>query len=209
MVKGMSRKNSMLKPSQLQPLTLLEIIYEEKPHRQLYFLKEARNYFLSYKAQNNVIISGIILFITEVLNHSIKEEEANPQLFDFIEKIIIKLESIEENIAFLPIWFLIRLSSFLGITPLNNYTSETITFNMEEGKFQESFPERNVYITGENVEILSLLIKAFSASDYFVPNIQISDKSVIIDILLQYYHQHLPGFSEIHTHKILKEILYY
>jgi len=207
MIKGINKKNPSLKPSQLLPLSLLEIVYEEKPHNRIFFLKEARNYFLSYKVQNHMIKAGITLFMAEILNHSIKEEEANILLYDFLEKTIIRLETQEENVAFYPIWFLIRLSSFLGITPLDNYSSETITFNMEEGKFQENVPERNTYVAGENVKTLSLLIKAFSSSDYFIPNIHIKDKTAIIDILIRYYHQHLPGFGEIHTHKILKEVL--
>src|SRR4051812_33656990 len=86
LVNGVRSKKAKIKSGLLQPLSLLDMVVYHKDRGGLQRIKELRQatggQFSTIPF--DVVKSSVVIFINEVLYKSVKEEEANPQLFDFI-----------------------------------------------------------------------------------------------------------------------------
>jgi len=205
MVKGLHKKSSVLRPSHLQPLGLLDIVYEEKPRQSLQYIREASFYHPVFDLSADHLKTGIAIFITEVLYRAIREEESNPALYSFIESTVILLDSLMDHPGMFPIWFLIRLSGYLGFLPLNNYSAEYCYFDFETGRFQQYPPPHLNYLDQDQSEALSNHLKLYAKGEYTPVETKIL-KTQMIDALLAYYNYHLPGFGQIKSHHVLHDV---
>ncbi len=73
----------------------------------------------------DVLKSSMALFLNEVLYKSIREEEANAQLFDFLFHSIQWLDVHEPANSDFHLLFLLQLSKYLGFFPTDNYSRNT------------------------------------------------------------------------------------
>jgi DNA repair protein RecO (recombination protein O) len=77
----------------------------------------------------------IAQFIAEVALKTIREEEANPIVYNFLRETILNLSSSSQNLNGIHIKFLIDFASFSGFGMHNNYCKGTPFFNLPEGMF--------------------------------------------------------------------------
>lgn len=205
LVKGLHKKTSVLRPSHLQPLGLLDLVYEEKPRQSLHYIREARFYHPMFELPADHLKTGIALFMTEVLYRSIREEESNPALYSFIESTVITLDGMEQHPGMFPLWFLIRLSGYLGFLPLNNFSADAAFFDFETGRFLVHPPMHKNFLDIKQSEALSCLLTQYANNGYTAAEINLT-KSQMIDALLAYYQFHLPGIGQIKSHSILHDV---
>ena len=81
-------KNSKSKVSKsvyFQPLSQLQIIERYKVGQSLQFFKEIKSGYIYKSLHTNIYKSAIVLFLSEVLNTALKEEEQNEGLYEFLE----------------------------------------------------------------------------------------------------------------------------
>src|SRR5574343_60447 len=86
-----STKKSSQRVAYFQPLTLLEIEATHKNKGTLEHFKEVK---LAHPYQTiplDIIKSTIVIFLSEILHHSILEEEKNEALFEFLETALLWL----------------------------------------------------------------------------------------------------------------------
>ena len=207
MIKGFHKKSCPVRPSYLIPLSLLDLVFEDKSRQELFFLKEARPSACVLTISDSILKSSIALFMAEVLQKSIREEEANPVLFSFTENSILLLAATPSGLGLFPVWFMIRLSEFLGFFPLNNYSPSNVYFDPNAGCFSGFRQDSPFNLSDKESELFSALISHFGHSVY-QPHISPVANLRWIDILLHYYQIHLPGFGEIKSHRILSEVLH-
>src|SRR5436190_3456251 len=84
LVNSVRKKNSKIKTAALQPLALIDLVVYHKERSGLQRLADAKNNPALKSIPFDVRKSSIVLFMNEVLFKSVKEEEANQPLFDFI-----------------------------------------------------------------------------------------------------------------------------
>ena len=203
-LKGVRKKKSKIKSNLLQPLTLVEMEVYHKENSEINFIKEIRNTYHFKSLPFEIYKSSIALFITEILYKSIREEEPNKNLFDFIFNSVKFLDSTEEEISNFHLLFAIQLTKYLGIFPNGKYSETNKYFDLQEGNFQEILPKHFNYIdknTSKYFYELSLL-------NYEKMNsINISNKirKELLEKIILYYQIHLPGIKEINSNQILSE----
>ena len=117
-IASLSRKSkSGLKNSLLQPLNQIEAVYYSKAKGDLKRLKEVRmayNYSaIPFEAEKTCV--GI--FIAEVLQHLLQEEEPHPELFDYLQNGLRLLDASEKSIANFHLAFIMQISAMLGFAP--------------------------------------------------------------------------------------------
>lgn len=122
MVQGIrSKRGRGNKAALLQPMFLVEFEGVEQPHAQMHRIREMRSLRPLMSVPFDVRKSTISMFMAEVLYRLIREVEANEPLFDFLCEAVLKLDAMREGIANYHLWFLVRLSAYLGFYPGNEY----------------------------------------------------------------------------------------
>ena len=114
-------------PSFFLPLTILELDMYYKAGREIQRIKEINCNFHFQSIPFQINKSAIALFISEVLYKTIKEEEANQKLFDFLVNAIKLLDMKEAGIQYFHISFLIQLLKYIGLYPFKPDSHELIS----------------------------------------------------------------------------------
>src|SRR5690606_20320360 len=113
-------KKSTKKSAYFQPLNMLEIEANHKNKNTLEYLSSIKP--IVYKTINQELIkSSMILFLSEVLNASLREEYKNEDFFVFLETALLWLDENEISNNF-HLVFLIEMTKFLGFYP--NFSSQ-------------------------------------------------------------------------------------
>ncbi|MCB0444822.1 MAG: DNA repair protein RecO, partial [Gelidibacter sp.] len=79
-----STKNTS-KVAYYQPLSQLQIEETYNANQSLQYIKEVKLNVTYQSLHTNVLKSAIVMFLSEVLSSVLKEEEANPLLYDYLE----------------------------------------------------------------------------------------------------------------------------
>jgi len=205
LINSVRKKNPKVKPTTLQPLALIDLVVYHKERSGLQRLAEARNNPALKSIPFDVRKSSLILFMGEVLFKSVKEQEANPQLFDFIFNSVHLLDLQENFCSDFHLVFLVQLARHLGFYPHENFSEADFIFDLQDGKFQSEIPAHPFYIDLPLSEYFYRLLKASLNSSEEI-KISVQHRRQLIDQLLEYYKLHISGFGNIKSHKVLEEV---
>ena len=195
------QKKGKITPAFFLPLTQLEITANYNLNRTLYFINEAKINHAYYSISSNIVKQSIAIFLSEVLSNALREEEENEKLFSYIETALIWLDT-HEKISNFHLLFLMNLTKFLGFYPEKN--QDLLYFDLEEGKFTNKTNSNN-YITGEKLRSFKLLL----GTNFDVLNELNFNKLIrqdLLEILIQYFELHLPGFRKPKSLEVLKTV---
>lgn len=182
-----------------QPLTLLEIEAVHKNKGTLEHFREIKLATAYQTINTDVVKSTIILFVSEVLHHSIKEEERNEDLFAFLETALHWLDHHDE-VANFHLILLLETSKFLGFYP--DVSTGNRFFEMTEGIFTE---DHGISCLSEaETHLLQRLLKHKFGSDQKV--FSANERQILLKILLDYYSVHLDGFRKPKSLEVLREV---
>ena len=194
-----SHKKTNHKIGYFQPLTLLDIEAVHKNKGTLENFKEVRLSSAYYSIPNSIIKGTIAMFLSEVLHHSIHEEEKNEPLFNYLETAFIWFDQHDEVSDFHLI-LLLHVTKFLGFYPSTDYQNGDY-FEMVEGTFSEYHA-----ITCLSVAETDALKKLMTLKLGEESTFNGSQRSSLLTILLDYYSFHLDGFRRPKSLEVLKEV---
>lgn len=191
-------KKSNQKIAYFQPFSILEIEANHKNKGTLEHFKEIK---LAHSFQTipiDVVKSSMMLFLSEMLHHSIKEEEKNDNLFTFLETALLWLDNHEEITNFHLI-FLLQMTKFFGFFPTN---SSGNYFEMVDGVFAEY--QGTSCLNFQETELLKKLleVKFETTKKLFLA----SERQTLLKIIIDYYSIHLDGFKKPKSLDVLKEV---
>jgi DNA repair protein RecO (recombination protein O) len=194
-----SKKNSQ-KTIYFRPLTILEIEASHKNKGTLEYFKEVRMAHSYYTLNSSMVKTGMAMFISEMLHNSIKEEEQNESLYNFLETALLWLDSHDEIVNFHLI-LLLELTKFLGFYP-NDALKGYDFFEMTEGIFIQ-YPTASCLTAHETTLLLRLMPLKFDNS---TKAFHVTERQVLLKILLDYYAFHLDGFRRPRSLEVLREV---
>ncbi len=112
-----SRSAKQAKQGLLQPLTMLEMVYDHRADRDIHRLEEFRVSAPLKTLTIDPIKSSLALFQAEVLIRVLREEEADSELFHYVRQGILELDAAQSGLADLPLHWVVGLSVRLGWLP--------------------------------------------------------------------------------------------
>jgi len=195
-------KKGKIKAAIFQPLSVLEIVARHKNKGNLEYIKEAKTAVINYSIQSDVYKTSMAIFLCEVIQNAIQEEEQNKNLFEFLEKSITWLENHKE-IANFHLFFLVSFTKYLGIfTHLGE--EKYPFFNLQQGHF-ENHENDNYSVSGKNTELLKRLI-SLEIED--LPTLKLNRKirQDFLVFILSYYQIQLQGFSKPKSLEVLNQL---
>lgn len=205
LIKGVYRHKAQVKPGFFQPLTLLQMEMSISAKRELQRIKEISPSPILTNLYSNVNKQAIVYFIAEVLYKTVKEEEPNPALFEFLDHSIQYLDVSETNVANFHLVFLAQLSRFLGFFPLDNYSETDILFDTLNGSF---VPEimTNEFTFGKRISARFHELINLNFENAGSISLNRTERVELLEILLELYRLHLHGHLNIQSLQVLKEL---
>ena len=195
-----SGKKSNQKIAYFQPLTILEIEASHKNKGTLEHFKEIRLATAYHSINTNIFKSTIVIFLSEMLHHSIREEEKNDHLFSFLETALLWLDHHDETANFHLI-LLLEVTKFLGFYP-DVSDIDLKFFEMTEGQFS-AFHGISCLSEHETFLFKKLIDLKFDSDQKIFAGIE---RQILLKILLDYYTFHLDGFKKPKSLAVLKEV---
>jgi DNA repair protein RecO (recombination protein O) len=195
-----SSRKSNQKIAYFQPLTILEIEAIHKNKGTLENFKEIKIATPFQSIYADIYKSTIVLFISEILHHSIHEEEKNEALFTFLETALNWLDT-HNDIANFHLILLLEITKYFGFYP-DISQLENPFFEIREGVF---IPFQAVNSLSEHESsLLKKLIELRFESDK--KTFHSSERQIILKILIEYYGFHLEGFKKPKSLEVLREV---
>lgn len=203
MVKNtLSSKKGKLKSAYFQPLSMLQIELDYKDNRDLQYFKNI-GLLHAFQSLHTVIIkSTVAMFLAELLNMTLREEEANPSLFSYIETTLLWFDTIEHCSTFHH-KFLLGLTKYIGFSP-DISAANLPYFNLEEGKYQTTNNGAHC-ISGEKLILFNTLLGTNFDTLVDKP-MNSTQKQELLKMILLYFKLHLQGFKSPKSLAILNQV---
>ncbi|MGB7394400.1 MAG: DNA repair protein RecO [Pricia sp.] len=203
MLKGvLASKKGKLKSAYFQPLTQLELTANHRNKGTLESIREVRVSYSYQTVHNDMAKNAMTLFLAEMLGHSIREEEPNPALFEYLEAALQWLDTHTE-IANFHCHFLIGLTKYLGFYPDVSDMSAS-SFDLMEGEFTDT-PSVHPVLTGENLDHFKSFLGMHFDGIHTIRMNQ-TDRRELLQRLVMYYELHLQGFRRPKSLAVLNEV---
>ena len=205
LMQGVRKNKSLGKINLFQPLYILDFEVFYKPGRDLHRIIEVTNRSPYNSIPYNVYKSSIVLFLAEILYRSLKTEESNFVLFEFITSSLQILDQLSSGYSNFHLLFLLKLAQFLGFSPNQTDSGNKSYFDLKEGIFRRSIPDHPFYMLPKYSTILvELLDLDFNTMvSYYIDH---NDRNIMIEHMLDYYQLHEQNFTPVKSFKILKEV---
>ena len=195
-----SSKKSAQKTAYFRPLTILELEASHKNKGTLEYFKEAAPAHPYFTINTDMVKTSIAIFVAEMLHNCIKEEEKNPMLYSFLETALLWLDSHDEAANF-HLVLLLEITKFLGFYPDAAKQSDPF-FEMTEGIF---VPYQSITCLSEaETKLLKRLLPL--RLDNNTKMFHVTERQILLKILLDYYAFHLDGFRRPKSAEVLKEV---
>lgn len=207
MVKGVRSKRAPGKISLFQPLFLVEMEIYHKSRRDIQTLKEIRNYKPFNSIPYDIRKSTIALFLAELLSKSLKEEEANPKLFDFLVNAIQWFDLMEEGIHNFHLCFLAELTKYLGFYPDSSNGEHTTYLDLQNGVFVEAKPLHSNHLSGDRSTNFHQLLKS-TLQNFIDPGWSKASRINLLDDLIEYYRLQIDSLGPVKSIQVLKEVFH-
>ncbi len=195
-----SAKKSNQKIAYFQPLSLLEIEASHKNKGTLEHFKEIKLAHAYQTIANDIVKSTIVMFLSEIIHHSIREEEKNEALFDFLESALLWLDAHDEMANFHLI-LMLEMSKFLGFYP-DISGADYPFFDAKEGMFSQ-FQGIDCLSEHETFLFKKLIALKFDSDQKVFSG---TERQILLQVLLHYYTVHLEGFKKPKSLEVLKEV---
>ncbi|MBL7137294.1 MAG: DNA repair protein RecO [Bacteroidales bacterium] len=206
LLKGIRSQKAKTKPALFQSLSLLDMVVYHKEKSSLHPVKEVRLAAPTHSISSDIRKSSIALFLAELIYRTIREEEANTALFEFLWNGFILLDAVEEPFSNFHLLFAIKLSRYLGFKPQGNRSEYNRFFHLREGSFHPLYSSPDACLDEQESAWFFQLIKT-DLDQLSQLSFPAKVRSNLLDKILLYYRFHLPGFKEIRSHEILHTVL--
>ena len=199
-VRGVRSSKSKNKAAIWHPGNILDFVLYFQSGKNLKSIKEFKLNFIYQRIHGDMYRSALLMFLTEVLNAILKEEDdlEDTEIYEFIENQYFRLDEEKLPDPNFHLQFMLQLSQYLGIYPKDNYSPEKPNFNYAEGVFsdQNGTQVLNAQISAN----LNKLMKGEKAE------FTTSDRSELIEALLSYFRNQLGAFAAIKSHVVLHQV---
>jgi len=197
-----STKKKIFNSAYFQPLSQIQVVFNYTKNRNLYHIKEVSSNKLYSTLHTHIYKSTVVIFLSEILNSCIIEEEGNIAMYSYLETSLVWFDTISTATSF-HLLFLLKLTKYLGFYPDKRNINFNY-FNLEEGCFQAENAGK-LSISGENLILLKQLLgTTFDA----LPTIKINakERQSFLRVILRYFELHLANFNTPKSLKVLNQV---
>ena len=198
-------KKSSLRSVFFQPLSVLEYESDFRPKQNLQRMKDVRLLYMFSSLPYNPYKASIALFLAEFLYFTLREELQNVPLFAYLSHSVRWLDGCKKTPANFHLVFLMRFSRFLGLYPNLEGYHEGDFFDLRAATFTSSQPLHSDFVCPEEASRLGKLMR-MNYETMHLFEMSRAERNLCVEIILAYYRLHLPGFPELKSLDVLREL---
>jgi DNA repair protein RecO (recombination protein O) len=186
-------------------MSLIELVAYNKEGRDLHRPKEIKPFHIYQKLPFDIVRSSVGMFITEVAQKILREDEENPAIFNFLLSIYLYLDESTVPVSNVHLYFLAHFTKYLGFVPDGEYSDATPYFDLQAGTFQPYDAAK----TTLNQQLSAQLDQLLQSDLQTVHQLDIgrAERHLLLSKLLIYYQTHLENLPSISAHLILRDVL--
>lgn len=190
------------KYSYFQPLSILEIVYNEKPGSTLHSIQESRAIVFLQHVQTEAIHLSLGLTIIEIFTNCVQLDEGDDAIYDLLKSVILELDKNTDKLIPVFLFFLAKFTVVMGFAPSWNVQDEKqpIYWDIVSGVMQNG---------DKGHTRICQLVHTFLNTDvvhcrdiFFTQE----EKRAYITTLFQYYYYHIQGFKYPKTLQVFAEV---
>ena len=190
-VNSVRTKAAKSKIALFQPLTILDLVVYHNKRKEIHRISEIKCSFNVQTIPYNIKKTSIALFLTELLNQTLREEGENEQLFEFIHESIVTFDLLNENYENFHLQFMMLLSRYLGIKPESARSMLT-----EVG-------HAKIYDNQFNGQVDFFIRSNYEQHQKLGKNV----RNEILMLIIDYYRFHYDSIRDFKSIQVLKEVL--
>lgn len=196
---------SRMRNAMFMPLSLIEFEARLQPGRELGTLHDVRRTAMLMSIYSDPMKNAVAMFVSELLSHTIQEQEQNMVLYSYIKSCILRLEESRASIANFHICFLYQLGQFIGIQPDIDSYHEGYWFNMSEGVYTQHPHAGAKMLPPSQAQVLPLLSRmTFDNMHHF--KFTREQRNEMLEIILGYYRLHHSTLGTLRSPEVLKQL---
>ena len=186
-----------------QPLSVLEVSYDDHAKGGLYRIRQAVMAVPFSTIPFDASKTAMALFLAEFLYYATRDEQDNVPLYLYVEQSLRWLDGAEGPCPNFHLVLMMRLTRFIGFFPNTEDYHEGDYFDLLNGSFRSGLPHHaNVVTAAEAAQINTLMRLQYETMHLF--KMQRAERARCMDVILQYYRLHVPGFPELKSLDVLK-----
>lgn len=188
-----------------QILNILDVDYERRSATNLPVVKEAHIVEPYSTIPFDPVKLSVSFFLAEFLGYSTRAEQTDYLLYDFIENSLKWYDTSASAPANFHLMFMIKVSRFLGFYPNLEEFTEYSYFDLRAGQFTGEAPCHSDFLKpSETRDFINLM--RMTPENMHVFRLSHTDRNRIIDMMMRFYGFHIPGFRELKSLEVLREI---
>ena len=199
-VNSVRQKSTTSRIALFQPFTLLDMVVYASAKGGITRISEYKCSYPYTSISYDIRKSSMLLFLSEMLSYTIKEEEENRPLFEYIYQALIYFDQQDEHFENFHLLFLLQLSFYLGFGPTSgaDITSQVAFSSTQLISGRPAIIHFQLF-----EEHLDNLLHHPEATQ--IPNGKV--RRELLNILIKYYQLHIEKLGEIRSLKVLSEVL--
>jgi DNA repair protein RecO (recombination protein O) len=209
-VRATQKKGSKAAMMQAGAILDMEVYHNELKGMQR--IKECNWAVIYQEIFSDIIKNSIAVYVIELLTKTLKQPEANDELFYFCEDSFLFLDQSKiADAANFALFFSLQLPQFMGFkiqSPDPDMEAESeIYLDLREGIFVLDKPIHNFFIQGELVKHTIELLKVVHPDELNEVKLNKEIRKILLTAYQQYYALHLQDFGQMKTMKVLQEVM--
>ena len=189
----------------LMPLSLVEFECDIHGQGQLprpHYLSVYHHYQTLQQHPVKVMLS---MFIAEFLTQAMREVDTDPLLYRYLEYSLLWLDTTRASFANFHLVFLIRLTRFLGIYPDVQAKKQGFYFDLMTCGYSTNQPLHPHFLHPSEAASLPYII-GMNYDNMHLYRLSRQQRHRCLEVINNYYRLHLPGFGELRSIDILREV---
>ena len=188
-----------------RPLSQLRLTWAERGRGGLRRIKAAEVARPYTSLPYEPVKSAVGLFLGEFLHRTLRHEEADEALYEYVGAALDWYDMAAEGHANFHIVFLMRMTRFLGFFPNIEGYAPGSCFDLIAGSFTGIAPTHRHFVpTGEAGLLPMLMRMTFDTMHLF--RFTRSERNRLLDLLIEYYRLHTADFPELKSVSVLREL---
>ncbi len=204
---GVRQQKSRIGAALVQPMSIVEMVVYHREDRNINRVKEIKPCYVYHRLHFDVIRGALGLFITELVQKTVKESEVNSDLYCFLSDTYQLLDNIEKDLANFHLFFMVQFTRYLGFMPNADACSlaDAVFFDYREGEFLPIAPSHTYFFAPAQSQLLWQLLQC-SPQDAGQIALSSRLRQDFIEDMLRFYGYHVENLH-IYSHNVLHQVL--
>lgn len=182
-------KRARVRTSMLQPLTLLDLDFDNKPSRTIQQIKEAKPIFTGVLSPEKI---SVAMFVADLVDCTTLEGGVDLLLYNKVAEVVNLLNSDIAVDGHFAIRFLLGYADALGFNPVQDFENVVLR------EFTTTLVEQS------ERELFMRFVNAASGGDVNI--FTHAERKTLLRLLLLYYQMNLPDMPAVKSLDVLEEL---